>query len=104
VVRSRILDNLNKNLDCTSIPDNENCEIVVKEKLVVDNEGCREIEKNIRKQNKCEEWYEQRKCRLISSLFSCVKKRRKSTINKITKPSKTRNANCQWGINLKFRP
>jgi hypothetical protein len=48
VVRSRILDNLNKNLDCTSIPDNENCEIVVKEKLVVDNEGCREIEKNIR--------------------------------------------------------
>ena len=47
-VRSRIIENLNKNLDCTSIPDNENCETFAKEKLV-DNEGSREIEKTTRK-------------------------------------------------------
>ena len=72
------------------------------EKLFVNNEGCREIEKNTRKQNECEVWYKHRKCRLTSSLFGCVVKRRKTIypktiVNKITKPSQI-NASCQWGI------
>jgi hypothetical protein len=102
-VRSSILKKLIQNLDCTCVPDKENCEKYFMDKLFVNNEGCREIEKNTRKQNEGEEWYKQRKCRLTSSLFSCVVRRRKiiypKTIgNKITKPSQIKNANCQWGI------
>ena len=102
-VRSSILKKLTQNLDCTCLPDKENCEKYIMEKLFVNNEGCREIEKNTRKQNECEEWYKQRKCRLTSSLFGCVVKRRKTIypktiVNKITKPSQIKNASCQWGI------
>ena len=102
-VRSSILKKLTQNLDCTCVPDKENCEKYIMEKLFVNNEGCREIEKNTRKQNECEEWYKQRKCRLTSSLFGCVVKRRKTIypktiVNKITKPSQIKNASCQWGI------
>ena len=102
-VRSSILKKITRDLDCTYVPDKENCEKYIMEKLFVNNEGCREIEKNTRKQNECEEWYEQRKCRLTSSLFGCVVKRRKTIypktiVNKITKPSQIKNASCQWGI------
>ena len=102
-VRSSILKKLTQNLDCTCVPDKENCEKYIMEKLFVNNEGCREIEKNMCKQNECEEWYKQRKCRLTSSLFGCVVKRRKTIypktiVNKITKPSQIKNASCQWGI------
>ena len=102
-VRTNILKKLTQKLDCTSVPENESCKKYIMEKLFVDNEGCREIEKNTRKQNECEEWYKQRKCRLTSSIFGCVVKRRKTIypktiVNKVTKPSQIKNANCQWGI------
>jgi hypothetical protein len=54
-VRSSILKTLTQNLDCTCVPDKENCEKYIMEKLFVNNERCREIEKNTRKQNECEE-------------------------------------------------
>ena len=58
-VRSSILKNLTQNLDCTCVPDKETCEKYIMEKLFVNNEGCREIEKNTQKQNESEEWYKQ---------------------------------------------
>ena len=54
-VRTSILKNLTQKLDCTCVPDKEGCKKYIMEKLFVDNEGCREIEKNTQKQNECEE-------------------------------------------------
>ena len=101
-VRSEILQLLNQELDCRPIP-NDKCRNFGKQKLEVNNEGRREIAKNTRKQNAGKEWYKQRQCRLTSSLFGCVIKRRKSIhpksiISKVTKQIQTRNASCQWGI------
>ena len=50
-IRSSILKTLTQNLDCSCVPDKESCEKYIMEKLFVNNEGCREIEKDMRKQN-----------------------------------------------------
>ena len=69
-VRTNILKSLTQKLDCTCVPDKEGCKKYIMEKLFVDNERCREIEKNTRKQNQCEEWYKQRRCGLTSCGFT----------------------------------
>jgi hypothetical protein len=46
-VRSSIIKHLTQNLDCTCVPDKGSCEKYIMEKLFVNNEGCREIEKNM---------------------------------------------------------
>ena len=102
-IRSAVLEKLKNNLDYSSIPNDENCRALVKGKFEIDNARCKDIERNTRKQNGCTEWYEQRKCRLTSSLFGSVLNRRKSIypksiVNKITQQTQTRNASCQWGI------
>ena len=51
-VRSEILQLLNQELDCRHIAD-DNRKNFVKEKLEVNNEGCREIEKNTSVETKC---------------------------------------------------
>ncbi len=101
-VRSSILENLTDVLDTAIIPDVEKCKKFVQQNLLVDNDMCRDIEKNTRKQNECEEWYQQRKCRLTASLFGCVMKRRKSIypksiVEKIQKPTKVCTARLQVG-------
>ena len=99
-VRSGVLGRLQQKLDCILIP-NLKSQNFIKEKLEVDNQSCREIEKNTRGQNACKEWYRQRQCRLTSSLFGSVLNRRKTIypktiINKVlNKQTQTKNASCQ---------
>ena len=57
----------------------------------------------MQKQNECQEWFQQRKCRLTASFFGCVMRRRKniypkSIVEKIQKPNKICSASCRWGI------
>ena len=63
----------------------------------------KDIERNTRNQNECQEWFQQRKCRLTASFFGCVMRRRKniypkSMVEKIQKPNKKCSASCRWGI------
>ena len=76
----------------------------VEENLLVDNDICKDVEKNTRKQNECQEWHQQKKCWLTASLFSCVINRRKSIypksiVEKLQTPNKVCTASCKWGIN-----
>ncbi len=52
-VRSGILENFTDVLDTAIIPDVEKCKKFVQQNLLVDNDMCRDIEKNTRKQNEC---------------------------------------------------
>ena len=103
-VRLGIFENLCSDLDTAIIPADEMCKMFVQQSLSVNNEMCKDIEKNTRKQNECQE------CMVLTKkvpvnciIFSCVMKRRKniypkSIVEKIQKPNKICSASCRWGI------
>ena len=87
-------------LDYACIPQEENCEEFVKDRLKVENKGYQENGNNTRRQNECKEWFDQRMCRFTSSMIGTVLKRRisiypRSIIKSITKPTATNNDSCQ---------
>ena len=84
-VRLGILENLCNDLATAIIPADGKSKMFVQQSLSVSNEMHKDMEKNTRKQNECQEWFQQRKCRLIASFFGCVMKRRKISIQRASK-------------------
>ena len=56
-----IISQLTEKTDYLHVPDNEQSNAFIHEKLVIDNTACSEIKKNTRAQSKSTEWHNQHK-------------------------------------------